>query len=247
MMAADMLEHRALAFCLGARLASLPDGEFVRTVDELLESGAGEPVPLGSGEPLALIELARGEGGLDELRAEYLALFDNGRTRSPLYETEYGRMRGMSKGTELADIAGFYQAFGMVLSETEGNRELHDHLAVELEFYGVLLARQSHLLRAGDREGVEIVEDARRKFLADHLGRLAPMVSAREEVRSSPLYGGVFAWCQRLVGEECRSLGVEPAPLSWFADEADDGEVCCGGSVLGPRKGQPSGLQESVK
>jgi nitrate reductase assembly molybdenum cofactor insertion protein NarJ len=247
MLDAAMLEHRALAFCLGARLTSLPDEGFVRMVDVLLASGAGEPVPPGAGDTSALVETARGDGGLDEVRAEYLALFDNGRGHSPLYETEYGRMRGMSKGTDLADIAGFYRAFGMALSEEEGRRELHDHLAVELEFYGVLLARQAYLLLAGDRDGVEIVEDARRKFLVDHLGRLARAVAAREEVQRSPLYGGVFAWCQRLVGDECQALGVEPAPLSWFADEADAGEVCCGGSVLGPRGGQPPGPQDAVK
>lgn len=236
MKAADILEHRALAFCLGARLTSIPDERFLRTVDELLASGGGESVPPAAGEISALLEAVRGHGGLDEVRAEYLSLFDNGRGHSPLYETEYGRMRGMSKGMDLADIAGFYQAFGMALSEEEGSRELHDHIAVELEFYGVLLARQWYLLLEGERDGVEIVEDARRKFLMDHLGRLVRAVAARDEVQRSPLYGGVFSWCQRLVGEECQSLGVEPAPLSWFSDEAADaGEVCCGGSVLAPR------------
>jgi nitrate reductase assembly molybdenum cofactor insertion protein NarJ len=240
----ELLEQRALAFCLGARLSSIPDAEFVQTVDELLASGVGEVV---AGEASTLVEAARRDGGLDEVRSEYLSLFDNGRGNSPLYETEYGRMRGMSKGTDLADIAGFYQAFGMTISESEGDRELHDHIAVELEFYGVLLARQAHLLQAGEREGVEIVEDARRKFLVDHLGRLARAVAAREEIQRSPLYGSVFAWCQRLVGEECQTLGVEPLPLTWYADESDGGEVCCGGSVLDPRKGKLSGNQEAAQ
>ena len=61
-----------------------------------------------------------------------------GRARS-LYERV--RSHGMGKGNTLADIGGFYQAFGLTLDR--GIHELPDHIAVELEFYGLLLLKQS--------------------------------------------------------------------------------------------------------
>ena len=37
------------------------------------------------------------------------------RADASVYETEHGRMRGLSKGHDLADLAGFYGAFGLPL------------------------------------------------------------------------------------------------------------------------------------
>jgi len=164
-------------------------------------------------------------GGLDDLRSAYLELFDRGGERASLYESEYGRMRGMSKGNTLADLSGFYQAFGVTVDQ-EQVHELPDHLAVELEFYALLLLKQEHLRE--DAEGRAVVEDARRKFLTDHLGRFACAVEERADVRADPQYGPVFAWCRGLVERECGALGVTPAPLDFFADPEGKGEMQCG-------------------
>ena len=156
-------------------------------------------------------------------------LFDYGAGRTPLYETEYGRMRGMSKGTELADINGFYRAFGLDAADGDEQREMGDHLGVELEFYAVLLARQARLWAESDAEGSKIVEDARRAFLADHLGRFAPAIAQRENVAQSALYGPVFAWARALVDSQCQQLGAVPAPLDFHSLEAaPDADACCG-------------------
>ena len=213
-MSPECLEELALRFALASRLASYPAAEHARAVAELAD-GAGGP------EGWLAPHLAAAD--LDDVRGEYLALFDHGPDRTSLYETEHGRMSGMSKGNVLADLAGFYLAFG--LARVDG--DMADHVAVELEFYAVLLARQARLAASGDAEGREIVEDARRKFLADHLGRFVPAIAAR--VAGSEAYGPAFAWAARLVDEECRALGATPAPLDPFAaaddDDADDG--CC--------------------
>ena len=106
-----------------------------------------------------------------DLQSEYITIFDNGKDSNPIYETEYDRRRAMAKGTELSDIAGFYHAFGFQLDTSLGGMEMLDHVAIELEFYSLMLMKEVHLTEANDAEGVEVVGDATRKFLKDHLGR----------------------------------------------------------------------------
>lgn len=172
-------------------------------------------------------------GGVEPLQRTYVELFDRGKGRISLYETEHGRMRGLSKGNDLADLAGFYSAFGLTL-DTEELHEMHDHVAVELEFYGVLLLKQALLIEQGDSEGVAIVLDARRKFLTDHLGSFVAAIAAQPAVCTEPAYGPVFAWCAEMVAHECASLGVTPAPLDFFPELREPDEVECGKHVRLP-------------
>lgn len=220
-MAETELTTRARAFVLASTLTTYPDDE----LGEILREAA-PPGP----DTTAMAALLTTAPGLLELRARYVELFDRGGQRASLYETEYGRMRGMSKGRDLADLAGFYQAFGLTLDEAR--HEMLDHLAVELEFYAVLLLKQDLLAQAADAEGSAIVESARRKFLAEHLGGLARAVADRREVQGDPLYADVFDWCGRLVQAECQSLGVEAAPLDFFPDEDSRKQMACGATHL---------------
>ncbi len=219
------LECRALDFLRASRLTAYPGRDFAASLDALEAAAPADPrlAP-------AVLHL-RSE--LDEARGEFLALFEHGADRASLYETEYGRMRGMSKGPELADLNGFYRAFG--LGGCDDAPELGDHVAVELEFYAVLLARQAALTETGDRGGVEIVEDARRKFLTDHLGRVAPAIAQSPGVAASAMYGPIFQWTRALVEAECATLAVTPAPLDFHqrAGEPDEA-LCCAAAVSPP-------------
>lgn len=177
--------------------------------------------------------LARLSSGLSALQADYLGCFDHGQARVALYETEYGRMRGLSKGNTLADIVGFYTAFGFAVEEGAGV-EMPDHLAVELEFYGLLLHKSALLGESCDDVGQEIVEDARRKFLAEHLGGFVRAIASRPGVASDAVYGPLLGWCADLVEAECRRMDAHPAPLDFFAQD-DVAEVAnCGGCVSIP-------------
>lgn len=214
------LQRRAGDFALASMAVAYPDSEFAASASTVLPSFTAHP---------GLGPLARTVGepdGLTVVRAAYIDLFEHGKGRVPLYETEYGRMRGMSKGNDLADIAGFYQAFGLDLEGSE-THEMLDHLAVELEFYATLLAKQAHLLKAGDHEGAEIVEDARRKFLVAHLGSFAPAVAGQATVREDPHYGALFAWCAELVAEECATLHACATPLDYFQDDELNRDMRC--------------------
>lgn len=218
----EPLGDRARDFALASTLTSYPDDEVAETLRTLAPSLATH-----AGAGVMLSTLSR-EHGLDDLRSRYIELFDRGDGRVSLYETEYGRMRGMAKGNDLADISGFYRAFGLQIDEQDAH-EMLDHLAVELEFYAVLLAKQEYLARVGDAEGIAIVEDAQKKFLEAHLGPLARGVTTRFAAAADRgEYGEVLAWCGELVNRECVTLGVAPTPLDFFADEEGKAEMKCG-------------------
>jgi putative dimethyl sulfoxide reductase chaperone len=214
-------------FLLASAVTGYPDPDLAELLVEL-EGDLLEQEALGA---MASVTAA----GVDSLRATYIDLFDRGKDRVSLYETEYGRMNGLGKGRELADISGFYRAFSLALEDgDEATRELYDHVAVELEFYASLLLRQQILADRGDGVGCEVVEDARRKFLTDHLGRFVGAIASQPAVRANEVYGPVFAWCDRLVREECERLGVSPAPLDFFADDGDRDETTACGAVRLP-------------
>jgi nitrate reductase assembly molybdenum cofactor insertion protein NarJ len=221
----ENLERRAVAFCLAARLTSWPDdntGPVAKSLAEALRDGEADELSLAS-LPDTL--------DFDVLKTEYVLLFENGPSRCPIHETEYGRMRGMSKGNELSDIAGFFNAFGMTTADTSDAREMHDHLAVELEFYGSLLAKQAILVERGDADGIGIVQEARRKFLAEHLGRIASAVADQSVVQGSAMYAPVFAASKAIVLNECARLGAVPVPLDFYPSAAESDEMCCGATV----------------
>ena len=214
------LDRRARELTLASLLTSYPEHELEAVLENF-----GDALGRYPGAGALHDELQR--AGLDDVRSRYLELFDRGGDRASLYETEYGRMRGMAKGTGLADIAGFYRAFAVGLDD-ERAHELCDHIAVELEFYAWLLLKQAWLVQHGDDQGASLVEDARCKFLKEHLGSFAPAIALRREVQQDPVYGGVFGWCAALVREECVALGVTPAPLDFFADAELGEEMKCG-------------------
>ncbi len=85
------------------------------------------------------------------------------------YETEYGLPHEFRQSQELADISGFYRAFGFRLGGAR--RERPDHLAVELEFMYALALKQAYALHGGAAAQAQICVDAQMRFLQDHLGR----------------------------------------------------------------------------
>lgn len=104
---------------------------------------------------------------LSDLQSTYRKTF--GVAGSVSYETEYGLPHEYRQSQELADIAGFYRAFGFILDGSV--RERPDHIAVELEFMQILALKEAYAMETGIHEHNEICVDAQAKFLQDHLGR----------------------------------------------------------------------------
>jgi nitrate reductase assembly molybdenum cofactor insertion protein NarJ len=229
----------AAAFRLASHAAAYPAEGFAARLREGLDDCARTEGML-SGERWQRFAAFAGtlaDAAVEDLCADYIDLFDRAQD-NPLSETEYGG-RGEAKGADLADIAGFYQAFGVRPAESSG---LIDHLAVELEFYGWLCAKQEFLDLCRDDDGVAVVSDGRRKFLHQHLGRFANSVATRPAVVAHPFYGPALAWCADLVHRECELLGVEPtvAPHR-LADEEGD-LACCAAAGAAAEKGRAARL-----
>jgi len=107
---------------------------------------------------------------MDHIQSEYISIFDVGRRISP-YETEHITEKVSRKPFELADIAGFYTAFGFGVNENRRNKEALDHISVELEFMAILAWKEEYAKGKKQDENAEIVRDAQVKFLKDHLAK----------------------------------------------------------------------------
>jgi DMSO reductase family type II enzyme chaperone len=103
---------------------------------------------------------------LSDLQAAYRRAF--GAAGSLCYETEYGLPHEFRQAQELADIAGFYRAFGFAVGGPV--RERPDHLAVELEFMHALALKEAYALANSLHEAAAICREAQARFLTDHLG-----------------------------------------------------------------------------
>ncbi|MFO0792840.1 MAG: molecular chaperone TorD family protein [Candidatus Brocadiaceae bacterium] len=91
----------------------------------------------------------------------------------PLFETQYGAADVFQQTHELADIQGFYKAFGLDSSDVE--KERCDHVSVELEFMHFLLYKQAYALENHGEEKAMICLDAQKKFLKEHIGKWVPL------------------------------------------------------------------------
>lgn len=209
------METTPAPFVLASVLTSYPMDFISDNIPTLLEDRS---IKIPEDLRKLILEKTSQENILD-LQSEYISIFDNGRDANPIYETEYDRRRAMAKGTELADIAGFYRAFGFELDTSLEGMEMLDHVAIELEFYALMLMKELHLTEANDAQGVEIVGEATRKFLKSHLGRFIGAIARRPGVEGSDFYGKIFNWSAQLIADECKRLNLEVIPADWVDSE----------------------------
>jgi TorA maturation chaperone TorD len=92
----------------------------------------------------------------------------------PAYETAYTAKHLFQASEQMADVAGFYRAFGV-----EAHGERPDGLDMELEFAYLLALKEAYALEHHGREQVAICRKAERAFFRDHLGRWGYAVGDR--------------------------------------------------------------------
>ena len=195
---------------------------------------AGLPAPLEpAAERLAGLSVADD----DTLAATYWRLF--GHTTRGLIcacETEYGPDNGFHQPQQLADISGYYLAFGLRPADASDARA--DHIASECEFMDFLNRKEARLLgtRARGRQGDETLEATRqaaRTFLGDHLGRFGCAFAARVASEDADGYFGALGrLLLTFVAAECGRVGVEagagPVELAVRPESIDETPMACG-------------------
>lgn len=258
--APDLLARQIVAAAIGAALREprpaqddpAPDaarGRLVGAAWEFLADRAGD-TPRSS---LGLGELAPLPAQAEPL-VRWLALPHAVRERAfraafgltvakecPPFETEFLPSRdAAARAQHMADIAGFYNAFGL---EPDPARPLRpDHVGAVLGFVAFLLEKRALLGGPGrgtdpSEEGAEICESALKAFIKDHIAWWIPTFGRclelrAEEVRATqdPQTGdalaslaGIGQFLRAWASVERRAEGVEPSRRILGPSVASDG------------------------
>jgi TorA maturation chaperone TorD len=156
------------------------------------------------------------------------------------FETEYGGSdSAFRQPQELADIAGFYLAFG--LRQKAEIEERVDHIGCQCEFMGFLGRKEALALERGrtstavesasDHEMLEETRRTSKTFLRDHIGRFGRAFASRlMSADPEGLHGRLGDVLFRLIGIECERWGVAiGAPtLELRSTTESDAPMACG-------------------
>jgi hypothetical protein len=204
----DVLERRSVAFSLASRLVSAPDAENLGSARRYLA-----PLANGAPEELRLAELLPTLG--DSALAEFTEVLDANRL---LNEADHVRPYGMIREHALADLSGFYTAFGVAPIDAGSGNSMVDHLMVELEFYGSLLVRLATVHRKKEAREIALITDACTQFIADHLSRFLPYLAKSSMIQSCTVYRPIIEAVAGLVRIEAERLGATDAPIDAMTD-----------------------------
>jgi TorA maturation chaperone TorD len=224
--------YAALATGLGpptpasvGRLTSAGAARAIRGAARRLDSrrGAGRRLERAAVRAIRALDAAA-------LAARHERLFGHtARGAVPAFETEYG-VDGPFRGPqELADLGGYYRAFGLRPRSEPGGRG--DHVGCECEFLDFLSRKEAYALEAGDPEMVETTRAAYRSFLRDHLGRFGRALAGRLAAADpAGPYGALAGLLRALIDAEAARVGVPAGPevLEVRSALADDVPMACG-------------------
>ena len=151
---------------------------------------------------------------LSDLQTEHRRVFSNVITLDcPPYETLFGNDHVFAQSHVMGDIAGFYKAFGVELSKDIHERL--DHLSVEFEFMHFLAYKESYSRCHNGADKTQIVVDAQKKFVKNHIGRWVPLFC---RMLSKKADSGFFKHIAEMTSDwmdfETAFLGVTPQPYS---------------------------------
>jgi TorA maturation chaperone TorD len=203
-------------------------GEFVEdgraaldTLQAMLDGAGGERAvqkihalkkQLDLAEALIASECANWQ--LSDLQSEHRRVFSNVITLDcPPYETLFGNDHVFAQSHVMGDISGFYKAFGVELSKDIHERL--DHLSVEFEFMHFLAYKESYSRCHDGAEKTQIVVDAQKKFVKNHIGRWVPLFCRMLAKKAD---SGLFKLVADMTADwmefETVFLGVAPQPYT---------------------------------
>jgi TorA maturation chaperone TorD len=148
----------------------------------------------------------------------------------PPYETEYIDSKlSFQRSNTMADVGGFYQAFGLTTSLRHPERP--DHVVLELEFMAFLLGLERQA-SSGDpsqrNDRLEVCRGAQTRFLRDHLAWWIPAFAHLLGKESAGgFYKAVGVFAAALIAAERASLRV-PVPTTLAQPTVGQLEECEG-------------------
>jgi TorA maturation chaperone TorD len=212
-------------------------GVVEQAVDFLRGEFADHRIALGFGElPPEVLDVRHLLADADPhvVRSDYLRVFGLVNCREcPPYETEYQPNEDtFFRAQQMADIAGFYRAFGLQLGSTA--RERPDHVALELEFLALLLTKKRRTRDVG-RDEIErkaltdSCQQARQSFFRDHFAWWIPSFSVALRKKAE---NGFFEDAGRLLAAlaaiERSRLGIKPPQMPLAICQEETPEQCEG-------------------
>lgn len=198
-LALESAAFTSFARLLGRNVELLSTGPTLGLLIETLsELGADEAATL-----LASID-EEAVGDPSDLIYTWNMLFIRGTV--PPYETSYMTPSLVGHTSELADIAGFYRAFGF---QVEGERP--DHLLPEIEFAALAALQEAQAIKDANSDAIDIVHNARESFFASHLGCWVDDFASRlERSEATNPYLPVLFALSSFVDHICSEMGIEP-------------------------------------
>ncbi len=148
----------------------------------------------------------------------------------PPYEIEYGEEHSHRQPQELADIAAFYNAFGLRLSQNAHERV--DHVSVECEFMSFLLHKEAYARERSDDQNADLCCNSAKRFFAEHLGCWVPSFAHKLlRHKSSGLLRDVAEFTLLFITEESQIQEVtgifRDMPLRRVDEGQETGCVSC--------------------
>jgi DMSO reductase family type II enzyme chaperone len=209
---ARALGRAAVYRLLGAALG-YPTAGRLEDISRLAETSASGTASPGLASLLVALAASAREADAATLAEEYVFLFDR-QARCPPYEGAWGDApQPAGKPALLADVAGFYTAFGLEPSASQA--DLEDHVASELEFMSALATKEAWALAEANPEWLEVTRGAEARFLADHLGRWAEaFAGALRSATPVPYYAAVADVLGAWLRLDTERLGASPPRVS---------------------------------
>jgi TorA maturation chaperone TorD len=181
-------------------------------------------------DDLELLRASLLEESVDEVAAAHSRLF-GGNVAVPPYEGSY-ESDPFRQARQLADVAGFYAAFGAGAAGPAAERA--DHAGAELEFLAFLALRRVDALAHGREDEAALCREIEASFLATHAGRWLPLFFRSVAAAADDQFHVALA----LLGERVvldavawHGVTVEPAPTGRGRRTAVEGDdmACAAG------------------
>ncbi len=140
----------------------------------------------------------------------------------PPYEMYFSGSQIYQQTQDLADLSGFYKAFGVDISRDD-NTNRWDHISVELEFLHFLTYKLAYTTENGGDKEREICLAAKKKFLNAHLGRWIAAFSIAVEKKSPvAFYREIAGMTNEFVHLDMKNLNVNPEEIDGLMGNEPD-------------------------